>query len=174
VNPQSSAVPVVVNVVVSDGRGGAASGNITINVVPKEAVKGAKQDAVPPPGKPNSPPILVSLQPQRSSIQAGESVAIEAIATDPDNDRLDYSWEPPERIEGSGPRVVLRTAASDAPTEGSRIIVTLTVLDRRGGSVSQKVLINVTPPSKPNPAPHPTPAAAGNIQEGRGAAQARP
>ncbi|HZH30738.1 MAG TPA: hypothetical protein VEY11_08235 [Pyrinomonadaceae bacterium] len=158
VNPQSSTVPVTVTLLVSDARGGAVSGSVMINVVPKQPPKsGAEAPLARPLEQPNGSPILISLQPHKSSVQAGERVEIEAIATDPNSDRLEYVWEPVERIEGHGTRVTLKTLKSDAQNEANRIIVTLTVMDRRGGSASGKTIINISPaPQPPIPTPHPT------------------
>ncbi len=155
VSPQSSTVQVLVTLMISDGRGGTASGTVPINIIPKQL---QKLETGLPIGQTNNSPILISLQPQKSSIHAGESVEIDAIATDPNNDKLDYVWEPSGQIEGEGPHVTLRPRLKDAQSDASRIVVTLTVIDRRGGSASGKTLINVLPLIQtPNPTPRPTP-----------------
>lgn len=147
INPQSI-TPVVVTLRVDDGRDGTVTGNVTINVIPK-AVEGSPKTPAPlPPVTNNKSPKLLSLQPQKSTVLAGESVGIDAVANDEDQDRLDYIWEPADRIVGSGASVTLKTLADDSKGEVKPIQVRLTVFDRRGGSASQLVFIYVLPQPK--------------------------
>lgn len=164
--------PITVTLQVDDGRGGAVTGSVTVNVLPA-AVKGELKlpSPTPPVVTNNKSPKLLSLQPQKSTVLAGESVGIDAVANDEDQDRLDYIWEPADRIAGSGASVTLKTLADDSKGEVKPIQVRLTVIDRRGGSASQLVFVYVLPQPK-TASPPPAAAPPTKPEEAKGGAPA--
>jgi hypothetical protein len=86
--------PHKVNVEVANGRGGTADCSAEIRVE----------------SQPNRPP-TIRCPSDRRSISAGETVAITAIARDPDNDPLSFSWNASGgKLEGSGSSVKVLTA----------------------------------------------------------------
>jgi SH3 domain-containing YSC84-like protein 1 len=98
---------------VDDGRGGNVSCVAEVRVDPQ----------------PNRPP-TISCSANPSSVQAGSRVHITAVASDPDNDPLIFSWESTGgQIVGSGSEVDLDTTHV-AP---SHYVVTGHVSDGRGG-----------------------------------------
>ena len=89
--------------------------------------------------RPNRPPTL-SCSADRRDVTAGDRVEIRAIASDPDNDPLSFSWNASaRRLEGSGSSVTFRTADL-AP--GSYTI-TGHVDDGRTGTADCLVSVNV-------------------------------
>lgn len=119
-----------VSVRVDDGMGGTASCSVDIRVEPR----------------PNRAPSL-SCSAERSSVMAGERVRIRAQASDPDGDRLTYSWRANSgQIIGSGESVQLDTSGL-AP---GRYTVTGRVEDGRGGAADCSADVGVeTPPPPP-------------------------
>jgi hypothetical protein len=80
--------------------------------------------------QPNRPP-TVSCSASPSSVQPGSRVHITAVASDPDNDPLTFSWESTGgQVVGSGSEVDLDTIHAAA----SHYIVTGHVSDGRGGT----------------------------------------
>jgi outer membrane protein OmpA-like peptidoglycan-associated protein len=95
--------------------------------------------------RPNRPPTL-SCSANRRDVTAGEPVEITAIASDPDDDPLSFSWNTSARkVEGSGSSVTFRTADL---TAGSYAI-TGHVNDGRGGTADCLVSVNVQEPQPP-------------------------
>jgi outer membrane protein OmpA-like peptidoglycan-associated protein len=121
-----------VGVSVDDGRGGTANCDVDIRV---EA-------------RPNRPPVI-SCSADRSTVLAGERVHIIAVASDPDNDSLTYSWRTNGgQIIGSGASVELDTSGV-AP---GRYTVTVRVDDGRGGAADCNVDVDVqAPPPQAQP-----------------------
>jgi hypothetical protein len=158
INPQTNFAPVKVTLIIKDPSGNSVSDDIVINVVPKQPLKNAKDGLMPSPESLNNPPILVVLQPDRSIVEVGEPVKLEAIATDPNNDKLIYEWDSSKgNIEGGGPSITLTTVGIDPKHDSDRVIVTLTVRDGRGASASGKAIINVLAiPKLKRPVPSPT------------------
>ncbi len=84
----------IVKVHVENGRNAPADCSASIRVEPQ----------------PNRPP-TISCSADRSTVTSGESVAITAAASDPDNDPLSFSWNSSSgQIEGSGSSVKFQTA----------------------------------------------------------------
>jgi outer membrane protein OmpA-like peptidoglycan-associated protein len=110
---------------VDDGRGGSASSSVAISVEPK----------------PNHPP-TIACSADRSSVFAGEKVHITTNASDPDGDKLTYTWRANAgQIVGSG-------AAADLDTSGlapGNYTVTVRVDDGRGGAADCSSTVEVKP-----------------------------
>src|SRR5262249_50195182 len=118
-----------VSVRVDDGRGGTATCAVDIKVEPR----------------PNRPP-TISCSADRSSVFVGERVRITAVASDPDNDPLTYSWRASGgQIIGEGPAVQLDTTGLNP----GRYTVTGRVDDGRGGAADCEVGIDVQAPPAP-------------------------
>jgi outer membrane protein OmpA-like peptidoglycan-associated protein len=114
---------------VDDGRGGSASCSTDIRVEPK----------------PNHPP-TITCSADRSSVFAGERVHITTNATDPDGDKLTYTWR-----ANSG-QVVGSDAAVDFDTTGlapGTYTITVRVDDGRGGAADCMSSVEVKPVPPP-------------------------
>jgi len=108
---------------VDNGRGGTAECSAAIRVEPQ----------------PNRPRTM-SCSADRSSVMSGELVQITAVASDPDNGPLTYSWDTTGgRVIGSGPSVRLDT--SGLTPHG--YTVTGHVNDGRGGTADCSVNVDV-------------------------------
>ena len=108
-----------VRVMVTDGKGGEASESVTI------AVR----------GKPNQPPVIVSLLRDGSApdevnrAREWKTTTIECIAEDPDGDELSFIWSATGgKVQGEGAAV-----GWTAPGVPENYTVTVTVSDGRGG-----------------------------------------
>jgi len=111
---------------VSDGRGGTVSCSTEVRVDPR----------------PNRPPTM-SCSASPSSVVLGTHVHVTAVASDPDNDPLTFSWETSGgQISGSGKEVDLDTTGLAA----SRYTVTGHVSDGRGGTADCRADFSVAPP----------------------------
>ncbi len=118
-----------VKVRVDDGRGGAADCSVDISVEPP----------------PNRLPTL-SCASDRNSVLIGESVQINATASDPDNDPLTYSWNPSGgRVRGTGASVKFETTGLRA----GHYSIHGNVSDGRGGSADCEVGIELREPPPP-------------------------
>jgi outer membrane protein OmpA-like peptidoglycan-associated protein len=101
----------------------------------------------PPPPPPNRSPVA-TCSAEKSTAYAGDVVAVRAQTSDPDNDRLTYSWTTTGgTVEGSGPEV---RWSSSGTTPGT-YAVKVRVDDSRGGTADCSVDIRVEP--RPNRAP---------------------
>ena len=108
---------------VTDGRGGEATRQLTINV------------AV------NHPPVIESLATEWPNVGKAGSSTIECVASDPDGDELSYIWSVDRgNISGEGP-----TVTWVAPNAYGTYTITVTVTDGRGGEASESISIEVCP-----------------------------
>jgi lipid-binding SYLF domain-containing protein len=100
-----------------------------------------------PSSTPNRPPVgSCYANPVQVTSGSGDTVAVQAIASDPDNDPLTYTWTATAgTIEGSGSQVRWNPAGVAA----GGYSVTVRVDDGRGGSVScvAQVLVASRPPT---------------------------
>jgi len=105
---------------VTDGRGGEATTQLTIGV------------AV------NQPPVIVSLTSEQQ-VRMATTSTIECIASDPDEDKLDYIWSASGgNISEEGPVVTWV-----APNAYGTYTITVTVTDGRGGQAIKGIEIVV-------------------------------
>jgi len=134
-----------ITAIVSDGKGGSATGDALITV----------------PEKPNSPPSIIAIKftrPGRMAITVKtnateeetkktpelvirkyETGDVSCLATDPDNDQLTYVWKATGgKIVGNGPNIQW-LAAGDPGT----YTITCEVVDGNGGTASFTITISV-------------------------------
>ena len=113
----------------NDGRGGTATCAVDVAVAKR----------------PNQPP-TISCAPERNPIIAGERVAINSTASDPDGDPLTYSYSATGgQISGNGP-----TAQFDSTgLAAGSYTVTCTADDGRGGRTSATTTVDVQQPAPP-------------------------
>jgi len=113
-----------ITVKVTDGRGGEATAQLTIDVVV------------------NHPPVIESLTAEPSPVRQGKTSTIECVASDLDEDELSYLWSADRgNIPGQG-----STATWTAPNACGTYIITVTVADGRGGEVSEELEVEVIKP----------------------------
>lgn len=122
---------------------------ISIGWHPGTACCGISVPAPPPPPPPppaaNRPP-TVTCEAERSTVAPGETVGLRAIASDPDNDSLSYSWSTSAgRISGSGANVRLETAGVTPP---ANITATVRVTDGRGAGAEASCPVRIPAPER--------------------------
>jgi len=135
----------ILTVVVSDGKGGAIKKDLTVNV----------------PEKPNNPPAITAIKftrPGRSPITVKtnptdeekkktpeliirkyETADISCLASDPDNENLDYKWL------ASGGKLIGEGASIQwiAAGEAGQYTIVVEVSDGKGGKTSFSILVSV-------------------------------
>jgi len=120
--------PHTVKVEVANGRGRTADCSVEIRVETQ----------------PNRPP-TISCSADRRTVIAGETVGITAIASDPDNDPLSFSWNVGAgKVEGSGLSVKVLTAG----VPPGSYTTTGHVDDGRGGTADCSVSIDMEAPAE--------------------------
>ena len=106
---------------VTDGRGGEAATELIIKVVP------------------NQPPVI-SLTAEPQTVKKAMTSAIQCTASDPDGDKLSYTWSASGgNISGEG-----SAATWVAPNAFGTYTITVTVSDGRGGEATETIEIVVT------------------------------
>ena len=114
--------PVTIRVEVSDGHGGTASAEVTVEVA-------------------NRPPASVTVSCDPCEVPRGGEVALTATASDPDGDSLTYDWSAP-----AGRFIEATDAATTrwtAPDEVGPVTIRVEVSDGRGGTASAEVTVDV-------------------------------
>jgi len=110
-----------ITVEVTDGRGGEATKQLTIDV------------AV------NRPPVIESLATEYHKVRKAATPTLECNASDPDEDELSYIWSADGgNVSGEGPNVTWV-----APNAYGIYTITVTVTDGRGGKASEEISIQV-------------------------------
>ena len=113
-----------ITVKVTDGRGGEATMQLTVDVLV------------------NHPPVIESLTAEPSPVKQGKTSTIECVASDPDGDELSYLWSAARgNISGQGSAVTWT-----APNTCGSYVITVTVADSRGGEASEELEIKVIKP----------------------------
>jgi OmpA family/PKD domain len=126
---------------------GLAIGNYTVNVKVDNGHGGTATCAadVAVAKRPNRPPVI-SCAPERNPIIAGERVAINSTASDPDGDPLTYSYSATGgQVSGNGPTAQFDSTGLSA---GS-YTVTCTADDGQGGRTSATTTVDVQQPAPP-------------------------
>ncbi len=114
-----------ITVEVSDGRGGEASAQLTMEVTV------------------NHSPVIESLTAEQMLVVFGNSTTVTCVASDPDGDKITYLWTAADgEISGEGPEVIWT-----APDKcGEYVTITVSVIDDRGGETSGELDIRVRKP----------------------------
>jgi hypothetical protein len=126
---------------------GLALGSYTVNVKVDNAHGGTATCAadVAVNKRPNRPPVI-SCAPERNPIIAGERVAINSTASDPDGDPLTYSYSTTGgQISGNGPVAQFDSTGLSA----GNYTVTCTADDGQGGRTSATTSVDVQQPAPP-------------------------
>jgi hypothetical protein len=98
----------------------------------------------PPAAVPNQSPVISKVTANPAEVISGKSTIITAVANDPDDDPITYSWSASDgTITGTG-NVVTWTA----PNNTGSFTIGLTVKDNRGGQATGNATVNVIGPTK--------------------------
>ena len=100
----------------------------------------------PPPPPPANRPPTVTASCDPCEVLFGEQVQLRADAQDPDGDSLEYRWTAPSGTLQNADRATTRWTA---PNQEGPVPATVTVDDGQGGSASDTVTIQVSPPPEP-------------------------
>jgi hypothetical protein len=96
----------------------------------------------------NDPPVVQSIDVDKTTILPGEEVNVTARATDTGDAQLNYEWATSVgKIVGEGSNVVLNTWGVDPGTEALNVVITLTVKDSAGELASGTRSITIIPES---------------------------
>ena len=97
---------------------------------------------VPPPAPvPNQSPAISKIAANPAEVISGDSTIITAVAADPDDDPITFSWSASEgTITGRGNEVTWVS-----PDKSGNFNITLTVGDNRGGQTTGSVTVTVSP-----------------------------
>ncbi len=111
-----------IKLIVTDGKGGKATRNLTLNVIP------------------NSSPIIKRLSSKLVVCRDIESTPVECVASDPDGDELSYRWTTSGgEISGQGPVI-----SWILPDKNGLYTVAVVVTDGKGCEVTREKTIRVT------------------------------
>lgn len=104
----------------------------------------APPPVTPPAPEANQSPVISKVTANPAEVVSGKSVTITAVAADPDDDPLTYSWSASDgTITGTGGKVTWT-----APDKTGNFSIGLTVKDNRGGQTTGSVAVNVMGPTK--------------------------
>lgn len=114
----------------------------------------------------NRPPTVV-INLSQTDAEVGQQVLIHSDVKDLDGDPVQYYWAATAgHIYGDGPTVKLDTSGIPANSNNAQVTVTVTVIDRRGGSDSYSKAIIVRR-SRPEVKPVESKAGQSSVQPGR-------
>ncbi|MGB8706553.1 MAG: hypothetical protein WCD72_01190 [Dehalococcoidia bacterium] len=107
------------------------------------------RQATPPPTPPtptgNQPPVISSLVAQNQQLYPSGNTEIQCIAQDADGDQLNFTWAATGGdFSGAGPIIIWK-----APPNYGTYTITVTVDDRKGGSVQTSLPITVSANQSP-------------------------
>ncbi len=120
--------PLLVDYVVDDGRGGSATGTLTVTVT------------APPPV--NGPPVPRA---DAATVVAGGKVTVEVLANDSDPDGDPLALSSALVVSGPGTAVVAGSSVEVRATAAGTIKVDYVVTDGRGGSATGRLTVTSTP-----------------------------
>jgi hypothetical protein len=116
-----------ITVMATDGKGGEAERQLSLDVFA------------------NNPPVINGIAAERSRANRGESIVVECLALDADQQDLTYTWSASGgTFAGDGP-----TTAWLAPDEPGTYTIMVVVTDGSGGEASAELNIEVTPNHPP-------------------------
>jgi outer membrane protein OmpA-like peptidoglycan-associated protein len=102
--------------------------------------------APPPPPPPSNRPPTVSCEIERTTLMAGESTRVRAIASDADGDALTYSWSASSgRISGTGATVNFESTGMTPPASST---IRVRVTDGRGGDAEATCSLRMNAPER--------------------------
>jgi hypothetical protein len=100
----------------------------------------ASAPPAPPAQPPNQSPVISNVTADPSEIVVGNSTTITAVAADPDDDPITFTWSASDgTVTGSGKQVTWTSNKAGSAT------INLTVSDNRGGRTTGSVTVNVLP-----------------------------
>ena len=111
-----------ITVKVTDGRGGEATTQLTIDV------------------RVNHPPVIESLTAEPPEVRKSNASVIKCVASDPDGDELTYLWD----VTGGNVSEQSATVTWTAPNRYGTYVIRVTVSDSHGGEVSRELSVGVT------------------------------
>ncbi|HPG38451.1 MAG TPA: Ig-like domain-containing protein [bacterium] len=95
----------------------------------------------------NREPVIKELKADRQTVMVGDTVTVNVVATDPDNDELTYSWD------ADGGIFINRDQSSVqwiAPTRQDDFSIDVTVRDENGGEAHDNITITVLADTRPD------------------------
>jgi len=95
----------------------------------------------------NREPIIKELKAARQTVMVGDTVTVNVVASDPDNDELTYSWD------ADGGIFIKRDQSSVqwiAPTRQDDFSIDVTVRDENGGEAHDHITITVLADTRPD------------------------
>ena len=105
----------------------------------------ATSPPTPPTPKGNQPPVISSLVAQNQQLYPSGNTEIQCIAQDADGDQLNFTWAATGGdFSGAGPIIIWK-----APPNYGTYTITVTVDDRKGGSVQTSLPITVSANQSP-------------------------
>lgn len=97
-----------------------------------------------PTPEPNQAPVISSIAAKPVEVLYGDSVTLTCIATDPDDDPIEYRWSASEgTITGTGKEVTWA-----APNKDGNFNIAIILRDNRGGQTTGNVMVTVSNPIK--------------------------
>jgi len=87
---------------------------------------------------PNQTPVIFSLTASAGRVSPSGSCQVKCVASDPDGDKLNYTWSASGEISGQGP-----TITWTAPVAPGEYTIMVKVTDGRGGEAAAELTIGV-------------------------------